>query len=408
MMKKTAWTLAGFSLTQLAIAAGAVALPLAAQAQAQAPRPNIEETLPPIAGRKNYAQDLVERTLSRHPELIELDIHATPPGSAASVIVAAKNPGRVGKASDTDDLAVLKTGTPRVEINQKGNNNVEVAVQLQDVTKQPVGVVEMTFPYVAGTDEEALIKQARDLADELRRRIAHGAEDLVTPAQYDTRVKPDTYAQYLVDDALTKQPGVLVLVLHTRDASGGYPIVGSSIGRIGKAADASDLAVISSGKTVHAASADGTRIEVKTPIRDSAGNVVGEVVAVYPRGLAAGEVLASQTEKIRDSLSAKIASASNLFGPYPTTQVAQGVQTDYDKQELGNQQSLPMTKAVTSGDKLEQASQEGYSEAIKGVAGVASTNSKGSPNDAIAIRGIKLNLFSNYRLNGGAPAAGGV
>src|SRR5258706_11625602 len=320
MMKKTAWTLAGFSLTQLAIAAGAVALPLAAQAQVQAPRPNIEETLPPIAGRKNYAQDLVERTLSRHPELIELDIHATPPGSAASVIVAAKNPGRVGKASDADDLNVLKTGTPRVEINQKGNNNVEVAVQLQDVTKQPVGVCEMTFPYVAGTDEDALIKQAQDLADELRRRIAHGAEDLVTPAQYDTRVKPDTYAQYLVDDALTKQPGVLVLVLHTRDASGGYPIVGSSIGRIGKAADASDLAVISSGQPVRAVSADGARVEGKTPIRDAAGNTSGALAVVFPRGLAGEDALGVQADKIRDALSTRIASAANLYGPYPTSQ----------------------------------------------------------------------------------------
>src|SRR5258707_338956 len=40
------------------------------------------------------------------------------------------------------------------------------------------------------------------------------------------------------------------------------------------------------------------------------------------------------------------------------------------------------------------------------VAGVAPANSKGSPNDSIYIRGIKLNLFSNYRLNGGLPIAG--
>lgn len=82
------------------------------------------------------------------------------------------------------------------------------------------------------------------------------------------------------------------------------------------------------------------------------------------------------------------------------------VQSDYDKQELGNQQTLPMTKAVTSGEKLEQASQEGYSEAIKGVAGVSPANSKGTANDSVNIRGIKLNLFANYRLNGGLPTVG--
>jgi iron complex outermembrane receptor protein len=82
------------------------------------------------------------------------------------------------------------------------------------------------------------------------------------------------------------------------------------------------------------------------------------------------------------------------------------VQTEYDKPELGNQQSLPMTKAVTSGAELEQASQEGYSEAIQKVAGVTPANSKGTANDSVTIRGIKLNLFANYRINGGLPITG--
>src|SRR5262249_57979177 len=68
--------------------------------------------------------------------------------------------------------------------------------------------------------------------------------------------------------------------------------------------------------------------------------------------------------------------------------------------------TLPMTKAVVSGRTLEESAQEGYSEAIKNVAGVAPANSKGSANDSVYIRGIKLNLFSNYRLNGGLPTAG--
>ena len=83
-----------------------------------------------------------------------------------------------------------------------------------------------------------------------------------------------------------------------------------------------------------------------------------------------------------------------------------GSQTESEKAVPAEQQTLPMTKAVTSGEKLEQAAQEGYGEAIKNVAGVISTNSRGSPNDAYAIRGIKLNLFANYRLNGGLPTAG--
>src|ERR1700674_1263558 len=234
-MKRTAIALAGMSLTQWLVAA-AVGFPLVAQAQS---RPNIAETMAPVPGRKNYAQDLVDRTLSRHPELLELDIHAVPPGTSESVIVAAKSRDRVGKRTDADDLAVFKSGEPRVEINQTGDNNVEVAVQLQDVTGRPVGAIEMTFPYVAGTDQDALVKKAEEIRDGRRRRIAYGSEDLVTPAQYDPKVPVDTYAQYLVDDTLSRQQGVLVTVLHIKDPkSAGYPVLASNIGRIGKEADA--------------------------------------------------------------------------------------------------------------------------------------------------------------------------
>ena len=73
--------------------------------------------------------------------------------------------------------------------------------------------------------------------------------------------------------------------------------------------------------------------------------------------------------------------------------------------ELNKEQALPVTKEVASGQALSQT-QEGYSEAIKNVAGVVATNSAGSSNDSFSIRGIKLNLFSNYRLDGGLPVTG--
>jgi TonB-dependent siderophore receptor len=404
MKATTAYAVAGSTLTQIALAIGVSAVPLGAQAQGRA---NVEETLPAVPGKKNYAQSLVDRLAARHPELIDVDIHTVPPGSAASVIVASRDASRIGKASDPDDIDVARTGAPRVEINQAGNNNVEVAVPLMSVTRQVIGSVEMTFPYVPSTDRDALVQKATDIADDLRRRIAHGPEDLVTPAQYDG-IPPDTYAQYLVDELIEKEPGVAALVVHASDQRGGYPILASNIGRIGKAADASDLQVIRSGDEVHAASADGLRYEVKMPMKAASGETVGAVAVVFPRRIATEDALIAQAHKIRDALSGRAASAENLLGPYPriAEQPVDKVQTPYDKQELGNQQSLPMTKAVTSGAQLEQASQEGYSEAIKGVAGVSPANSKGTANDSVNIRGIKLNLFANYRLNGGLPVVG--
>jgi iron complex outermembrane receptor protein len=60
------------------------------------------------------------------------------------------------------------------------------------------------------------------------------------------------------------------------------------------------------------------------------------------------------------------------------------------------------TKVVVSRKQIEEGSQQdGYGDAVKGVAGASSNNGAGSANDSIKFRGIQLGLYTNYRLNGG-------
>ena len=378
--------------------AAVVALPLSAQTPtAQAPA-------------KAYAQYLVDTTASRHPELLQLDLHATAPGTTEMAIIAAKNPARLGHKSDPDDVEVFKTGAPRVEINRIGDQNVETEVQLFDVNRRAIGAVEMTFPYVAGLDEDALVKKAVSIRDELSRRILEG-ESLFDQTQLDARVPTHNYAQFLVDDTLARHPEVEVLALHAKTPQGGadLPIVASNIGRIGKVADANDIEVTNTGVSHTAVDAQGARVESKVQLQDTAGNPIGALAVIFPyRRVENPPALQRQAEKIRDELRPRIASVAALYGPYPDTGLAEAARPieEYNKPELGNKQELPMTKAVVSGKALEETSQEGYAEAVRNVAGVAPANSKGSPNDSIYIRGIKLNLFSNYRINGGLPTAG--
>lgn len=69
--------------------------------------------------------------------------------------------------------------------------------------------------------------------------------------------------------------------------------------------------------------------------------------------------------------------------------------------------ALPMTKNVVTRAAMDAMdTQDGYADAIKNVAGVSSSNAKGSANDAVRVRGIQLNLFTDYRLNGGLPITG--
>jgi iron complex outermembrane receptor protein len=380
------------------------------QAQTVTTPPATSEGAPRQAGPSTtYAQYLLDSVARLHPELLGIDMHATLPGAAQSTIVASSIPARVGRPSDPDDIAVFKAGQPRIEINRRGDQNVEVELPLFDIFKHVIGTVELTFRYVAGTDEQALLKVAADYRDELSRRILD-FDSLAAPAQLDPAIPTHRYAQYLVDQALEKYPGVEVLALHARlsETSEGYPIIASNIGRIGKPAEPGDMAVIESGVPHGAVDARGSRYEWKVPLTDAGGTKLGVLAVVFPYTRRSDpEVLKQRAERIAAELRQQITGIDRLSDPYPVvpSTVRQEAIGEYNKQELGNEQSLPMTKEVASGAALGQT-QEGYSDAIKNVAGVQATNSTGSSNDSFAIRGIKLNLFSNYRLDGGLSVTG--
>src|SRR5258706_16469070 len=82
-MRKTKTALAARPTTRLKTLAfllmtAPAALPLWAQAPAT-PAPTAA-----AQGQKTYAQELVERTLSRHPDLLDVELHAARPGSTES------------------------------------------------------------------------------------------------------------------------------------------------------------------------------------------------------------------------------------------------------------------------------------------------------------------------------------
>ena len=395
MIRKTMVAMAVMAMFSPALYAQANGGPLA-DAQVQQP-----------GQAKNYAQSLVERTVALHPELVELDLHMRPPGESESIIVAAKSAKRIGTKSDRDDLDVVKTGTPFVEINKRADQNVEVHLPLLDVTRKVIGELEMTFPYPPGSglDKDALIRAGAVIRDELSRQIRYGNE-LFDPVLTNTGIPANPYAQTLVDDVIRKRRDVMAIAMHVaRPGGGDYPIIASNIGRIGKPADADDRDVIETGKTHLAAGRDGDRLEVELPLQDAAGRTVGALAVVMP--YRAGDeqaTLVKRAETIRNELRARIPDAAALYEPKRLEPATSVVAAQLNDEALGNKESLPMTKEVMGAGAL-QTAQEGVTDAVKNQAGVTPTNSSGSPADAASIRGIKVNLFANYRLNGGLPTA---
>lgn len=132
------------------------------------------------------------------------------------------------------------------------------------------------------------------------------------------------YAQELVDRTVAAHPDLRAVVMHVAPAKGATNvIIASSIGRIGKPADADDQEVIDSGKTRVAMDRGNKRIEIELVLRDVGGATIGALGLVwrYPVGGDHDEFERSAVT-IRDALAKRILGVGNLMDPYPFVQAA--------------------------------------------------------------------------------------
>jgi hypothetical protein len=119
------------------------------------------------ASSKIYAQKLLDETLAKHPEVVIMAMHVTPPNKPENVIIAS-NIGRIGKKADEDDMRVIETGKPNLERNKKGDH-FEVELVMQDQAGKTIGAVGIVFMYKPD-NEAAFQKKAEEIRDEMRRQ----------------------------------------------------------------------------------------------------------------------------------------------------------------------------------------------------------------------------------------------
>lgn len=123
--------------------------------------------LPAQEAKKIYAQKLVDDTLAKHKEVVVMAMHVTPPGKTENIIIAS-NIGRIGKKADEDDMRVIETGKPNLEVNKKGDR-FEVELVLQDQSGKTIGAVGIVFPYEKGQEAE-FQKKAEEIRDEVKQK----------------------------------------------------------------------------------------------------------------------------------------------------------------------------------------------------------------------------------------------
>jgi hypothetical protein len=122
------------------------------------------------------AQKLVDEALAKHPEVILLAIHATPPGHKN--LIVASNFGRIGKIGDEDDMRCIRTGKSNLEVN---GNHFEVEAAMKDQAGKTVGAVGVVFNYKPGDDKAAMAKIAEQIRDDMQAETANAAALFAPP-----------------------------------------------------------------------------------------------------------------------------------------------------------------------------------------------------------------------------------
>jgi hypothetical protein len=122
-----------------------------------------------LAPEKIYAQELVNQTVAKYPDLLVVAMHVTPPKSSQNVIIAS-NIGRIGKKADAEDKKVINTGETLAKVNKNGDR-FEVELPLHDASSKPIGALAIVFPYKAGDDASQFEKRAELIRDELAPQI---------------------------------------------------------------------------------------------------------------------------------------------------------------------------------------------------------------------------------------------
>ena len=122
-----------------------------------------------LATTKTHAQKLVDEALSKHPEIVELAVHATPPGRNGNIVLAS-NYGGIGRKTEGDSLRAIDSGQPIGGVYAEGKR-YRVALALRDSANRMIGALGVGFPYRTGDDERAFLSSAEKLRDELQKHI---------------------------------------------------------------------------------------------------------------------------------------------------------------------------------------------------------------------------------------------
>jgi hypothetical protein len=173
-----ATTLTSAALTSAALTSAAPAQQTRDQAVGAMRKVEAKEMDATYTQAAPFAQKLINEALAKHPEILLIAIHATPPGHKN--VIVASNFGRIGKIGDEDDMRCIRTGKSNLEIAPTGDH-FEDELILLDASGKTIGALGVVFNYKPGDDKEAMQKIANTTRDEMKTQLP-SAKALFGPA----------------------------------------------------------------------------------------------------------------------------------------------------------------------------------------------------------------------------------
>lgn len=122
------------------------------------------------------AQSLVVAEKARHPEIVKLGLHATPPDATDNVIIANDLTGKIGKKSSAADMEKLAAGKA-VAIRVEKDSIYDLLLPITDAHGGDLdgGFVVMEVPFSRAANEQEALKIGVVVRDELQARIENKA-----------------------------------------------------------------------------------------------------------------------------------------------------------------------------------------------------------------------------------------
>lgn len=261
-----------------------------------------EDETPPVVGGQTYVQHQIVAAKRKYPSIRAITVEGKREKGDGMIVLGS-----------TADIARVMTPVASAVADGTTRTGARTTVRegFMSSSGHRLGTIEVVFH--GGTPKTIAATAAAVQADMARATLS--AKNAADPWPFDPAFGPNTYAQVLTTKTVTRHSDLLVMMIHATPPGGKRNvIIGSNIGRFGKAADEDDLRVIDKGSTNLELGSDGDRFETELPLNDARGQRIGALGLVFPfKPGDDKEALHRRGLAIRDEVAAAIPANAALF-----------------------------------------------------------------------------------------------